>query len=367
MVICFDCNRRTKTEIDGLMATGRYRDLGELVAVAVANLAVLHARVATEGTVVIDGGPRESGSNGRVRAEQKIRPAARDRSDDAVAGWRSSLLPVDEPPERFAPISLSPSEPGRPVPLTNWVFGQFNRLLPAKVNCRMLAHLIRHEPNGVGLSTSATTIVRHAAVLGDYLASLDRRYEIDRDQALATAFPRTGNEGDKGRMRYANQFVANSNKAGELSGLLIDLKLINSVPGKEPRLLLTEPGWNFARLPNPIIDGSTDLAENLPLTKLTDEEQRFLLDHIQASVPVERFAYSAITEAINGGADTPSELDAALLKYAPRDKRNNTSFLSSQRSGAVSRMSDLGLICRIRDGVKVRYAVTDAARALLSN
>jgi hypothetical protein len=35
------------------------------------------------------------------------------------------------------------------------------------------------------------------------------------------------------------------------------------------------------------------------------------------------------------------------------------SFLASQRSGAVSRMSDLGLIERRREGVRVFYAATE--------
>ena len=56
-----------------------------------------------------------------------------------------------------------------------------------------------------------------------------------------------------------------------------------------------------------------------------------------------------------------------MKKYLSEDRASDLSqsFLASQRSGAVSRMSDLGLIERRREGVRVFYAVTDDGRAFL--
>ncbi len=89
-----------------------------------------------------------------------------------------------------------------------------------------------------------------------------------------------------------------------------------------------------------------------------------MLHHIANTVPVEDFAYKTILTAIESGSDTPGLLDSALLVAAPPDPARSfsPSFLSSQRSGAVSRMCDLKLIRRNRVGVKVTYVVTDLGR-----
>jgi hypothetical protein len=42
-----------------------------------------------------------------------------------------------------------------------------------------------------------------------------------------------------------------------------------------------------------------------------------------------------------------------------KEKTLSESFLASQRSGAISRMEDLRLVLRVRDGVRVFYDVTD--------
>jgi hypothetical protein len=88
------------------------------------------------------------------------------------------------------------------------------------------------------------------------------------------------------------------------------------------------------------------------------------LDHISGSVPAEDFAYRAILAAVDAGAKTPGELDTALKQYVSADANQTLteSFLATQRSGAVSRMADLGLITRKRGGVKVSYLTTDLGK-----
>jgi hypothetical protein len=181
---------------------------------------------------------------------------------------------------------------------------------------------------------------------------------------MATAFPTTAEDAEKGRTRYANQFVVYQNTRGELSGLMVDLKFINLVAHrKERRVVPTEIAWEFARLPNPVLEGAADGVE-----KFSAEERTLLLCHIASSVPVEAFAYRAVLEGVRQGHDTPDKLDAALKSYLPEERAKNLtqSFLASQRSGAVSRMADLGLIERRREGTRVCYAATEAGRAFLA-
>jgi hypothetical protein len=148
------------------------------------------------------------------------------------------------------------------------------------------------------------------------------------------------------------------------SGLLVDLKLINYVSGKEPRLLLTESGWDFAVMENPVLDRS---AHGLP--KFSQEEITFLLNHIRLRVPIEDSAYRTVIRALCEGANNPEKLDRFLepLLSTRHEKSFTGAFLATQRSGAISRMADLGLVRKQRDGIKVTYVPTEAAMQYVTN
>ena len=101
---------------------------------------------------------------------------------------------------------------------------------------------------------------------------------------------------------------------------------------------------------------------------MSDEEAQFLLRHIRTHVPAEAFAYKVVVESIRHGANTPEELDDALEEYLPkRDAKPFTrAFLTTQRAGVVSRMIDLGLLRRVRDGITVSYVLTAADSGVLA-
>jgi hypothetical protein len=250
---------------------------------------------------------------------------------------------------------------GQEIPLDRWVFGQYNRLLPAKASCRALAHLVCEEPRGVLLEEAAQQIAEKAAVLGELLGRHDLEHKIGRDHKLSTAFPSVDKEASL--QRFATQFVASVNSRGQVSGLLMDLKLVNSNGSGATRLKPTTVGWQFATMPNPVLDGM----QETPIHKFSDDERDFLLKHIARSVPAEDFAYRAVLSAIEDGADSPDAVGLALRRYIPKsdERRMSESFASSQRSGAISRMTDLSLLQRIREGVRVSYVLTDTGRRYL--
>jgi hypothetical protein len=373
VIICFYCEIQTKSRLDTLVKEGQYKDYSEVITVALENLAVLHREVASKGAVVF--GDSDT-------PKKNVAPAAR-TPGKRVAGKRGpgtparrQTKPVPDPgptkvevPAIFAlngagqhkvqtaPLPADYWSTGQDIPLDRWIFGQYNRLLPAKANCRALANLLQENRNGVGIATAGELIAKEAMQLGLALRWMDGRRGMPRDEALATAFPGTTQEPEKGCDRYANQFVASVNAQGQVSGLLIDLKLINPTGGRSPMLRLTNAGLEFANLPNPILDRPvTEGAE-----RFGPQEIHFLLHHICTAVPVEDYAYRNILAAILDGANTPESVDAALKQRVPFDTSRSlsSSFLSSQRSGAISRMADLGLVRRVREGVKVSYLVTD--------
>ncbi len=360
MIICFDCSPATKTALDQLVQTGGYPNASEALAVAVANLALLHQKLGRGEMLVVDGTANVAP---RPTPGRPVTPQTSTDISDAEPPSKSYFARPTEPPAILAPMPGDAWMPGQNVPVNRWLFGQYNRLLPAKVNCRALAHLLKAQPKGVELPKAASLIVAAIFSFRAHLAAINRQYELDRDDALATGFPHYTD--DKSRLRYANQFVASLNAKGQVGGLLIDLKLINHTQDKPPRLLLTEAGWQFAAMPNPIVEGATEP----PHGRLTVAEQDFLLAHILKNVPAEAFAYRAIIKAVLAGATTPAALDAALASAttstAPSIPPPSPPFLSSQRLGAVAHMCDLGLICRKRDGVRVSYVITDKAREIV--
>jgi hypothetical protein len=401
MIICFNCTAETKDELDRLVATGSYRDYGEAIAAAVRNQVLMEREVAAKGPIVISGvsllphppvaEPQlEEPQPGKLAPLAKnARKAAPPRKADLVAKdsdngatlmfqikeargelahvpalFQRDGLPA-KPPKGLADLPFDMWPPGHAVPLDRWVLGQHNRLLPAKVNSRALVRLFAEIQTGLPITPTAERLAAEAAVFGDYLAAIDEAKKIPRDDSLSTAFPTTGEDADKGRDRYANQFVFYLNGRGELSGLMVDLKLINVVTHKKERFIVpTHIAWEFASLPNPVIDCQVDGTPE----KFSPDEREFLVGHIATSVPVEAFAFKAILEAIQKGNNTPEKIDAALKAHVAEDRveKLSQSFLASQRSGAVSRMSDLGLVERQRDGVRVYYAPTEQGRIFLA-
>jgi Arc/MetJ-type ribon-helix-helix transcriptional regulator len=380
MLLCFRCSTQTKSQLDALVDTGAYRDHSELIAAAISNLFEMEADFAVKSercpsvAVELDMSPAgESVANGKLKAAALL--PANPATPEVTAG-RSRPKHSSRVPAIFLLSSLPEIEPtgladlppdtwhhGQRVPLDRWILGQFNRMLPAKVNARALIHLFS-ENGPLSIESAPQQVANEALKLSDFLAHWDTVHKPARDEALATAFPNRQKSPEKGCTRYANQFVVYQNGRGELSGLMSDLKLINVEVRRRERLIVpTHTAWDFARLENPVLDGRND-AE---LRKFSDDERSYLLEHILHGVPVESFAYKSVLEAVDMGETTPEKLDQWLKRFVSTDRsaEYSQSFLTSQRSGAISRMTDLGLIERRREGVRVSYSVTQEGHAFL--
>jgi hypothetical protein len=366
MIICINVERNTKDQMDQLIKAGEYRDYSELAAIAIGNQLLLH-------------GTGENGMphselislNGSPRIEV-VRPLGDSKTDVhvevATPPRRPEVLGIPEifqlaggsnGPSTFAPLPNDAFAVGMEVSVDRWIFGQHNKLLPAKANVRALANLLRSESSqgGLSLERASTEIAAAAVGLGDLLRHLDASSQRSRDDSFGVAFPSSDPaNSDKSRLRYGSQFVGAISKEGRMTGLLIDLKLINHDRYKSPRIQLTEQGWRLAELPNPILDGPQREASD----RFSPDESELLIAHIASSVPAEHFAYKATLSAITDGYDTPESLDAALKKYLPdrKDKPFTDAFLTTQRAGVISRMADLGLVARTRTGPNVTYVAT---------
>lgn len=285
---------------------------------------------------------------------------------DSLISVHSELCLSDvreEPPFSLPSTFVDVFQPGQVVPVDRWLFGQYNRLLPAKLSIRALSVIANEGKESLVLSTVAPRIAEIAAKFGDHLRSLDRHFGSHRDDALATAFPDGGVEGQKGRVRYQNHFVGHMVK-GEQGGMLVGLKLaFIQVAKNRPYILPTTAGWEFSRLANPLLDDSTG---QKPL-KLSDAEIGFLLDHIREHVPVEMFAYRVVLSLVSQGQNTPEPLNQHVAAFLPsgRSLDEEADLVTTQRNGVLGRLGDLGLMTRERQSTRIIYHLTtEGARFL---
>ena len=373
MLICFDSSAEAKRALDALLETKEFKDVSEAVCMALVNYEAMHRTIGKSGAVIGEPAPTP-----RPPAPKPAPiPVAGAPADAAfVASWKEALEPFSLTVSTLEGIETVPlAEPPKPIttnlPPKDWFFGQLNRFLPAKATCRALLNMERQNPKGVLVSDASSKIAFAACRLGDYLRELDTRFNFNRDYSLAAAFPSTEYHGAESRIRFGNQFVGNI-KQGQLTGLPAGIGLLGHDASKDPRLLLTPTGAQFALLPNPLLDDLSSPGRD----KLSEAEIRFLLDHIRKHVPAEISAYVAIIDGIKEKANTPEKLDEYLCrrftlqvveKADPKKPEQITkTFLSTQRTGAVSRMADLNLLWRQRQGLNVSYSVSHPAEVFRS-
>jgi len=367
MIVSFRCSAKLKQKVDRLIEKGLYPDFSAFCEVAVENQLLLEESGP-------DGPPAGTpdSTQGSTKPRNKVKAPAEGSklTNDAQASGappvqnRSSSLPDDllrhqidaDPPFALPDPSSDVFSLGQRVPVDRWLFGQYNRLLPAKVSVRALCVIASAEGReSLRLESASARIAETASIFGDYLRHLDAKSGAHRDDAISTAFPETGTDGQKGRVRYQNHFVGHTVK-GEQGGLLVGLKLaVMQVVKNKACILPTKAGWNFALLESPVLDGGAAGNE-----RFASEERNFLLEHVMGYVPAERFAYYVILEMLLRGVASPEAMTTELFKLLSpgRSSQDDKEFVNTQRSGVLGRMTDLGLIAHERNGRNVNRIIT---------
>lgn len=366
MIVCFRCSRKTKEKLDSILEAGEYSEHAEVISSAIDNLHLLLGEVGPRGTLIL-GEKGDAASTcpglGRHQAETEAAGASSTSQERNVPGLFRLSEDIRRPNSLVA-LGSGIAVPKGEIPLHQWVFGQFNKLLPAKASLRGLANLAGEHPDGFDIDSAGAEIASEAAALGAYLEFHDKNRGLSRDEAFAVAFPSGGVKAEKSVARYAHHFVGRLSKFGVLSGMLSSYRFL-AVADADSRLCqLTEAGWSFARMESAILDDVQDSH----VQRFTEAEVKSLLDHISGHVPEELSAFKSIARAVQEGKDTPTSMDAVLSQSVPDDVKAKVSsaFLSAQRSGVVSRMADLGLLTRVRCGTRVRYEITDRGTGFVS-
>lgn len=228
-----------------------------------------------------------------------------------------------------------------------WVWGQVNRVFPLKFAIRALCTLSQKGP--VPVEEARDRLGKAARSYGLALERSDKLEGRRRENRLSVGFP-TGKSESDAVSRYRNQFVARIREDGRISGALATLGLIGL--DSEQRIAPTGPAREFAAFTNTILDD-----QEFDHPTLTPEEIDFYLEHSLERAPSEGKAFACILEGLTRGATTNDELNEFISESVGSNW--SESMVSTQRSGTMGRMLELGLLSRERDGRRVRYEPTE--------
>jgi hypothetical protein len=341
MLLYIRINDALKSEVDKLVSKGDYTDFNSAAVTAIENLVTAERE---------NSAARIPGSLPLQRSEERQGVMTSQTNFDL--SWTS----VSNVPDKLVlPLPPDLFGPGEIVPVERWIFGQQNRAFPAKVNARLLVNLIAIRREAVELAEVAHEISVSASKVGVFLSNHDEKRRHKKDDLLSTGFPEP--RSDKSMSRYANHFVAYENTQGSLSGMMIEWKLAGVKRLKNKTYLLpTNACIELATFKNALLDHGV-LTE--PPTKFSGEELDYLLNHLRLNVPVESSAFTTVLDGIRSGADNPDSLDEYVRGHANEKREMTKAFTSTQRSGAVSRMADLDLLVRVRDGIRISYQLSE--------
>ncbi len=360
MIVCFHCPPKIKAFLDRLVREEGYEDISQAIVSAVENLEVLTEQIGGQLSIVLDEPPLEEAGG----VQSTMSP------NESSLTLTSSVSKKDttQIPEIFAMPSVSHHDhwsenevrdrfSDRPIPPKFWLFGMYNKLLPLKASCRAIANTIIHEyPKGIPITqipVLSDRIAAQAQRMSRMLNQHDKTYRLNRDSSISLGFPSTKKD-EKSKQRYANQFVARYSSGSGLSGFPYQYGLFVLDESDLPLLNLTQAGWGFASIANPVLDQS----QEYPAQKLSSDECMFLRGHIAKYVPGEWWLFRQVLQIVSDTNKTASQIDAELATLFDPALTVEPS-LSTARSGVISRMTDLGMLSKTRDGLVLSYIAAD--------
>lgn len=251
-------------------------------------------------------------------------------------------------------VRLAALEKKRVVSQLLW--GQYYRFLPSKIGLLTLANLCTNA--AVPLDEFRRAATQLAVRFRLQLAEYDRRLGAGVGERLATSFPTAEKSSGK---RYADQFLV-YRRTGDMKfeGMLARLLFVGvDEEGRDVSIAPSDSGLEFAKLSNPVVDGDPDKGP------LSPQEQIFLIEHIKKSLPFEYEHMSLIAQVLDAKDATVDDVGREVMRWYK--KREPTAkwtdgMVTTMAAGALSRMAELGLVCRTEPKRGSPYQLTREGR-----
>lgn len=344
-----DLNKTQTNEINSLIEKGRYQSFAQFISTAVENQIYIEKTELEE----------QSFDVGRKEVSQK--EESRQKKDYPVGELPLSLsapttLPPTVPSPSFSELACSLYEVDEEQ---CWLWGQTNKIFPVKLGLRALLTFIDSE-EWMELESFRNKAAEVASTFGRKILSYEEKKNKKRDERISAGLP-IGFEEYKSKMRYKGHFLAFMRKDGKLDGALAFLRFVNLTKNKNGNVLigLTNSGIQFASLDNLVIDHN-DFDKSL-----SEKEISFYLSHISKNVRGEFSAIKWILVKLSNGIRHIDEINNELKKEFGDLWEASDAVINTQRAGLMARMIELGLIDRVRKGIRVYYYMSERGKTFL--
>lgn len=238
------------------------------------------------------------------------------------------------------------------------LWGQYNRIFPVKVTLRILANYIKYFGTNIDLESFQEEAANIAREIGKKLQIIDEKNNRSRDERFSTGFP-IGKDEYKAKSRFKMHFIGYLTKDNIIEGAPGSLGFVDILRGENGKLTIgiTKAGLDFALIENPVLD-----SENVDMI-LSNAEKEYYINHVFNNVQAESTAMILVLSSIKKGADNPDFLNEKI-----RTLNNSWSndVVNTMKVGLVSRLFELNLIAKQRQGLYVKYSLTSKGEHLVS-
>lgn len=341
-------------KIKEFVERGTYESIENFVEIAVLNQILLESNEVTglEGRQELR--ITSKGKRGRKTSQTKLQTGAK-QPVQYLACPKDVQIPV------LLPLLLT--EETRSFP----IWGQINRLAPAKLVLRILVNqVLLHGNDRVDLKRFSADVAETATFTRKNIEKKDRKERI-RGEELYIALAKD----DPGsQQRFINFYVGKLPSGKWTDGILTGLGFarIEAAEDGSTVIGLTDAGQKFACLPSPLIDDLL-LQEKQIENPFSSAEVEFLFDHLQTNRPGEFEYMVSVLRFIKGGTVTPTGLRqkvGAFLREKYPTNQISEKFANTMLVGVMGRLVEMRLVRIEKDAQKSTYSVTDVGDVLLS-
>jgi len=236
-----------------------------------------------------------------------------------------------------------------------WIWGQINKIFPVKVGVRILHQLLATKQS-IELNEFLEIVAKEAAFIGDKIREYETKNSRMRGEKISPALPSTD---EKSQNRYKFQFMVYLRKDGLMDGAMSLMRFCNVYEEKKKQMIgITESGLKFSSIINPVLDNNDfDMS-------LNEEESLFYINHIKENVKGEYAAIQWMLEKIKSEKNTRELLNIEIEKTYGKVWKATDAVINTQRAGITARMFELGLIEKEKDGIRVKYEVSENGEKL---
>lgn len=356
-MLIVDVDERTKARIDRLLSTDRgYSSQNEFIKQAIYNQLVLEESGKT-GDYKLGSPPRfQDDEDSRIVAD--VAEESPSRKNEGRPSWEMLMIP-SSPPHSVQPHKL----PDEIRDMATW--GMNYRISAGKFALRFLANRVAQEgKDWTGIEDVKNPLGELAKRAKVVLAEIEKEQHRGRGDKLSSAFP---NDDRASVRRYLNQYLGDLSGNGKQRGLLADYRFIEMQ--RKHGLLeiaVTDSGAKFCMMKNPLIDEAL-IGHAAIATNLSEEEFRFLVDHLGEHRPGELRFLKHVARSIGGGRDTPSKLLDTVHDYLKREKYPGLTHnvAVTMRVGAVGKLVECGVVTLKNEFGAVTYFQNDRQLIIL--